>query len=65
MRVLVVVEGGVASYKGDAGVDVAIFDRDNFEAGDADLRVPAHFADLAAAYDDIPVEGGGTDKPKA
>jgi len=65
MRVLVVVEGGVASYNCDAGVDVAIFDRDNFEAGDADLRLPAHFADLAAAYDDIPVEGGGTDKPKA
>ena len=59
-RVLVVVEGGVASYNCDAGVDVAIFDRDNFEAGDADLRVPAHFADLSAAYD-IPVEGQGDD----
>lgn len=46
-RVLITVKGGVADYIADRGVDVEIFDRDNFEAGDSNLAVPLHFADLA------------------
>lgn len=46
-RVLITVSGGVADYVADEGVDVEIFDHDNYEAGDADLTVSAHFADLA------------------
>lgn len=54
-RVLVYVKGGVASYAGDDGVDVEIFDQDNCDAGD-DIKCPAHFADLAKVFG-VPVEG--------
>lgn len=53
-RVLITVKGGVADYIADRGVDVEIFDRDNFEAGDFNLAVPSHFADLAKQAD-VPV----------
>lgn len=53
-RVLITVKGGVADYIADRGVDVEIFDRDNFEAGDSNLAVPSHFADLAKQAD-VPV----------
>lgn len=53
-RVLVLVKGGVADCVADAGVDVEIFDFDNFRAGDTHLAVPAHFADLALPID-VPV----------
>lgn len=53
-RVLITVKGGVADYIADRGIDVEIFDRDNFEAGDSNLAVPSHFADLAKQAD-VPV----------
>lgn len=55
-RVLVVVSGGIADPVYDSGVDVEVFDWDNYN--DADYKdktgVPAHFADLAEPVD-IPV----------
>jgi len=47
-RVLVVVSGGVAAPVSDEGVDVAVFDWDNYK-GDPERTggVPDHFADLA------------------
>lgn len=47
-RVLIVVSGGVADFESDAGIDVEIFDRDNYEDNPEDCDgVPFHFADLA------------------
>lgn len=49
-RVLVFIdEQGVASYSADDGVEVVVFDVKNKEA------VPSNFADLAQAFDDVPV----------
>lgn len=45
-RVLVVVNGGVADYLCDEGVDVAIFDYDNYRAG-AQYELPQRFDGLA------------------
>lgn len=47
-RVLVTVQGGVADFVADSGVEVAIFDQDDFSS-DPNLteKPPAHFADLA------------------
>ncbi|WP_199028462.1 hypothetical protein [Ralstonia sp. ASV6] len=47
-RVLVMVRGGVAETFHDPGVDVEVFDFDNFEADPYGTgKLPAHFADLA------------------
>lgn len=54
-RVLVSVKGGVADAVWDEGVDVEIFDWDNYEAGDKQ-GVQSTFADLAAPFG-APVEG--------
>lgn len=57
-RVLVVVSGGIADPIYDEGVDVEVFDWDNYndEEDDAKTGVPAHFADLAEPIN-VPVEG--------
>jgi len=51
-RVLVIVRGGVAEYVADCGVEVAIFDFDDY-ASDPELteKAPAHFSDLAQLVD--------------
>lgn len=55
-RVLVVVSGGIADPIYDDGVDVEVFDWDNFkEDPEGTGGVPHHFADLAEPCD-IPVE---------
>lgn len=57
-RVLVVVSGGVADPVFDDGVDVEVFDWDNYKADPVGTSgVPKHFADLAEPFD-IPVETG-------
>lgn len=54
-RVLITVSGGVADYVCDPGLDVEIFDRDNYDADpDETDGVPSHFADLAGPSE-IPV----------
>lgn len=51
-RVLAVIhDDGIPSYNADADVEVFVFDARNPES------VPTHFADLASAFDNIPVEG--------
>jgi len=56
-RVLVVVSGGVADFIADDGVDVVIFDWDDYEsAAEITLKPPRHFEDLAAECG-IPVSG--------
>lgn len=57
-RVLVVVSGGIVDPICDEGVDVEVFDWDNYndEEDDAKTGVPAHFADLAEPIN-VPVEG--------
>ena len=60
-RVLISVSGGVADYICDEGLDVEIFDHDNYnDDPDETGGVPAHFADLAEPSA-IPVEGGASD----
>lgn len=55
-RVLVMVNGGVVEPVFDPGVDVEIFDFDNYKADPIRTGgVPRHFAHLAQAFD-IPVE---------
>lgn len=57
-RVLVVVSGGIAEPVFDAGVEVEVFDWDNYNDSPKDTGgVPALFADLAKPGD-IPVEPG-------
>jgi len=50
-RCLVIVSGGVADYVHDEGVEVELFDWDNYRAetaeGRVEMHVPAHFVDLA------------------
>lgn len=47
-RVLITVNGGVADYICDEGVDIEVFDFDNYNADrDHTSLVPAHFSDLA------------------
>lgn len=54
-RVLVVVSGGVADPVYDAGVDVEVFDWDNYKADpEGTGPAPAHFKDLADPID-VPV----------
>ena len=71
-RVLITVNGGIADYVCDEGVDVAVFDRDNFEsellpelidnnedgvdAAMSNHAVPKKFRDLAEPLD-VPTEG--------
>jgi hypothetical protein len=51
-RVLVTVNGGIADYVADAGVDVEVFDHDNYKDDpEGTGGVPAHFADLAEPID--------------
>jgi len=45
-RVIIIVDGGVADFVSDVGVEVRIFDRDNAREGDVN-PVPASWADLA------------------
>jgi len=58
-RCLVIVSGGVADYVYDDGVEVELFDWDNYRdetaEGRADMRVPAHFKDLAESAG-VPVQ---------
>lgn len=57
-RVLITVSGGIADYVSDKGVDVEIFDHDNYKDDPVGTDpVPAHFRDLAEPID-VPVEGG-------
>lgn len=56
-RVLITVSGGVADYVSDEGVDVKIFDRDNYDNDPVYTdKVPAHFWDLAEPID-VPWDG--------
>lgn len=55
-RVLVHVDGGVADSVQDTGVEVIIFDRDNYNDDPANTdKVPADWADLAKFFD-VPVQ---------
>lgn len=55
LRVLVVVAGGIADHVADDGVDVEIFDRDNYKDDPKGIvRPPKRFADLAAPLN-VPV----------
>lgn len=58
-RCLVIVSGGVADYVYDDGVEVELFDWDNYRdetaEGRADMRVSAHFKDLAESAG-VPVQ---------
>jgi hypothetical protein len=58
-RCLVIVSGGVADYVYDDGVEVELFDWDNYRdetaEGRADMRVSAHFKDLAESVG-VPVQ---------
>jgi len=58
-RCLVIVSGGVADYVHDEGVEVELFDWDNYRAetaeGRAEMHVPAHFVDLAQSAG-VPVQ---------
>lgn len=57
-RVLVVVSGGVADPVSDHGVDVEVFDWDNYNDDPKNTSgVPKNFADLAKPIG-VPVEGG-------
>jgi hypothetical protein len=55
----VIVSGGVADYVYDEGVEVELFDWDNYRdetaEGRADMRVSAYFKDLAEAAG-VPVQ---------
>jgi len=56
-RVLVSVSGGVADYVADGGVEVKIFDHDDFESDPQNTeKAPAHFADLATPIS-VPTPG--------
>ena len=58
-RCLVMVSGGVADYVSDPGVDVEVFDWDNYRAesdlGRLEMRLQPHFKDLAGPFD-IPMQ---------
>lgn len=58
-RCLVIVSGGVADYVYDDGVEVELFDWDNYRdetaEGRAEMRVSAHFKDLAESAG-VPVQ---------
>lgn len=55
-RVLVTVSGGIADYVSDDGVDVEVFDHDNYNDDPAGAgRVPYRFADLAIPID-VPLD---------
>jgi hypothetical protein len=55
LRVLVVVSGGVAEFLADEGVDVVVFDWDDYRSSaEMTVKPPRRFADLAAKCD-IPV----------
>lgn len=58
-RVLVTVQGGVADYVSDAGIDVEIFDRDIYQVEpdetQANLAVSSYFRDLAEQIN-VPVK---------
>lgn len=53
-RVLVVIDGGCAYTTCDEGVDVEVFDIDNYkDSPDKTEGVPAHFSDLADQFDNV------------
>jgi hypothetical protein len=64
-RVLVSLQGGVASTACDPGVDVVVFDWDNQKENPEGMRgAPLHFADLAAPLG-VPVEEHPSDSKVA
>lgn len=47
-RVLIMVKGGIADFVSDPGLDIEVFDFDNYEDDpEGTTRPPAHFADMA------------------
>lgn len=76
-RVIVTVDGGLADWISSGGVDIVLFDRDNYDTvpGEADpeseyyseskesMAVPKRFADLAIP-NDIPVSKEADDTEK-
>lgn len=64
-RVLIIVSGGIADYVSDEGIDVEIFDWDDYNDDPSEYGgVPAHFADLAEPSN-VPVDGEGEDDSDA
>ena len=64
-RVLVVVRSGGGVAISDDGVDVHVFDWDNYKDDPLALGVPPHFADLAQrAGVPVDAEPGFTDRPR-
>ncbi len=58
LRVLVVVSNGVAECSSDKGVDVEIFDWDNFKDDPVGTEgVSEHFRDLAESWEGLPIGG--------
>lgn len=50
-RVLIVVKGGVADFVADEGIDVVIFDWDDYkDAPELTAMPPSEFVDLAAQF---------------
>jgi hypothetical protein len=50
-RVLVYIEGGIADYTADDGIDVEIFDMDIYKNDPKSVaRLPASFRDLASLF---------------
>jgi hypothetical protein len=54
-KVLVIVDGGVATTHSDPMADVFVFDVDDHRAGGECDPIPARFASLAEGYDDLPI----------
>ncbi len=55
-RVLIYVSGGIADYTADDGIEVVLFDMDNYRDDPKNTdKVPASFADLAEPFS-APVE---------
>ena len=58
-RVLITVSGGVADYVADNGIDIEIFDHDNYKVDPEPWPtggVPPHFADLLPESSDVPID---------
>ena len=50
-RVLVIVNGGVAEFVADEGVDVEVFDWDDYEVDPYNTPIPPpHFKDICEEY---------------
>ena len=53
-KILITVSGGVVDYMVEEGIEICVFDFDNYDAGDK-IIVPKEFAELAD-YMGIPEE---------